>query len=723
MTKRALWLPILLATFSAACGPIEDAIMRDVLWKKLVDSNGEPLYREWKLFPGTDSLTRLGLPVHGRWTTTYVDPVHALPFLESALRTPPHQPLELPPGSIIVKENYRSYFPDSIPPDSLSFYKQKFDSLNFDSLAAEFEVLTVMYKPTPEDELTVGSRYPYLCATPQLEPYNGDPETGCLGGRWFFAFYKIFEPTTGLVQRDTSQFASWVDANVNRNVGSFCVHCHASAFNTDYLRILDDTLNLHTVTPQGNPTRDRVSPPRCTVGARPDPPADVPDDPLKVWNFDPDSAKSMFDCFSWQTFIALSWPADSMQPGQPDSMKSIQDIGSGPTVWQTYSPVYNIFQAGNTGWVVPPFGSTPQITGCDNPEGRMILTLNSKARDIANETGQAFAGTFGKLVDRNRHEVWYEVFANEVEYDYIVENGLASTPRLTPGGPTNFTVSFPFDSAHHENSIEVKSAWKQLCTGQECRPVDDPDDYYTTEVLHYHSDTGGCTGPHQSGLIGLHLAIKTFWAPQWVWATFSHELNAPTVGTSDMQADSFSFFDPGLPPDTFPELTCGAAPFLISPAGCPNVVLNRFPDGPGTHTRPSWLPPVDHPNQITRLAPPSPELTALNSEFQAALDGTPFKNYVLLDTQWPLNGQVGTREVPKPNMHACADTTLGTNCFQSIPRYLRNPVIESYMTTYAKNGTQVVQSSNRGCLSCHLGGANGSYFWLDAVGIRVPVSQ
>lgn len=44
----------------------------------------------------------------------------------------------------------------------------------------------------------------------------------------------------------------------------------------------------------------------------------------------------------------------------------------------------------------PPVVNAP---GCRPEKGRMVLSLGSKSRDIVNETEQAFAGTFGDLVD------------------------------------------------------------------------------------------------------------------------------------------------------------------------------------------------------------------------------------------------------------------------------------------------------------------------------------
>lgn len=693
------------------CGvEVADTELYDGLFEEIAarQKDGEPLYRSWPLFPGTERLHRIGLPVHGRWTTVYVDPDHAYPFLENAIANGHPQPLELPPGSIVVKENYRSS-------EGASAIDPEYSTL---------EVLTVMYKPFADETAgtalaasTAGSPYDFPCATANLEPYNGDPQTGCLGGRWFYAFYKVEadQPTVC----DTSEFGKFLNANVNSGAGSFCVHCHSPAFDTDYLRILDDDLNPRSVAPGPPPNVPAAQPPACDSALRPTLPADVPLDPLAVWAGPggPEAAQSMFDCFSWRTFVALNWPADPERRGQPDRSRSIRDPQQGPTVWQTYFPVYALFQPGDVGWQPPPFQDPglPDNPSCRPEKGQMVLSLSSKARDIVNETGQAFAGTFGTLHDRNEKLVRYEVLVNEVEYDYVAGNGLASTPELTPAGPAGVKADFPFNGTDRGNSIEIKSAWKQLCTDPGCQPVDDPADYLTTEALIYEGPEQGCSEPVPVGLVGLHVAVKTFWAPQWVWATFEHRSNAPTRGTDEVHQGGWSFFDDRLPEPA----NCFKEPFLVSPAGCPNVVLNRFAGAPPP---PPPLPPVDQPDQITRLVAIDAQAKALNDRFQGELAGTPFANYVLVDAQWPLHGQAGSRDDPRPVMKSCEGNALGDNCFVLVPEFLRNSVIESYMTTYVQDGDHPRQISNRSCLECHLIGANGSYVWLDAVANRVPVT-
>ena len=49
-------------------------------------------------------------------------------------------------------------------------------------------------------------------------------------------------------------------------------------------------------------------------------------------------------------------------------------------------------------------------------------------------------------------------------------------------------------------------------------------------------------------LVGFHIVHRTFSAPQWVWATFEHQANAPdyaNVVNGNLPRSKYSYFDPG----------------------------------------------------------------------------------------------------------------------------------------------------------------------------------
>lgn len=61
-----------------------------------------------------------------------------------------------------------------------------------------------------------------------------------------------------------------------------------------------------------------------------------------------------FDNFSWRSFIALAWPAqtDAAHRGEPDRSKMLGDPG--PRVWETFKSRYELFQRGPNGQALPP---------------------------------------------------------------------------------------------------------------------------------------------------------------------------------------------------------------------------------------------------------------------------------------------------------------------------------------------------------------------------------
>ena len=677
----------------------------------------------WHLFPGTDvspgsdTLKRLGLPVHGRWVRTYVNDI-ANEFLKLAVDPDAIQPLEFPPGSFIVKQNYRS-----------NFDKEKTISPDRSTLG----VITLLYKPDPKFD---------YCVTVQLQPYNG---SDCYGGEWFYGFF--FQED--LVNGKISNQSSVIQANVN----SFCVNCHAPGFNTDYVRSLDNIRNpfaQFSKTPYCDRFDTPVSMEAKLIAANepsdlqrfsnvvqnyiqdtllnPNLPIDVPADPTLVFKFlGSKITQSMFDSYAWKSFIALNWPNKGLDPannkpqrGEPNKKLPFTANSTLPTVWETYKPTFEVFQPGNISWdpVNQPWNQTPRTPigkNCENENHDFVITMQSKARDVVNETGQAFAGTFGFLIDQDSNRVHYEVLFNRTEFEYLISNGRAASINLTPGGPKGEAnkVNFPDtrdDTTYHQGAMEIKSAWKELCLSADCNHRDAENleaarkKFLVRNAVVYNADSTSCRKANMA-LVGLHIARKTYFAPQWIWITFEHKDNVPDAGQENPTG---TFFNPDLK-----ELdNCFQLPFLADVPGvatCPNVDLNRF----------EGL--AKQPNQLTRLVPIDEEARKLNEAFQNELKkiGSPFANYILVNTQWPLNGRQQNGKVSQLN---CKDNSMGGDCFTAVPRFLRNTVIESYMSNYCNIDGKVKQVSNRSCMSCHgTAGADLSYIWLDAVSQRVKV--
>lgn len=672
-----------------------------------------PSYASWPLFPGPPDdpdefdMKRLGIATHGRYVT-----VRALPSTADAIQNylgtvrqagGDIPAFELPAGSILVKINYPNV-----------------NEANTIAPAALPSVLTVLYKPGGD-----------FCQTG--ETFNG---MDCLGGGWAWLFYGIEE---GQLKREG------FDKFIGQNPQAFCINCHDPGFHTDYLRGLERLARqaAHEQKPTANaalPPQIDDADPLCegvlTASSRIPPdvarnPADLPQD----------QRQRLFDCFAWRAFVALNWPAAEDERGEPASV-GFADRPAGDRVWETYKATWEVFQPEDPDWdptdpanPASSFDSPrPLPPSCPADTDKPVLTMVSKsnsrfpdARDVANESGQAFAGQFGTLTDRNGNWVRYQVLFNETEFDFMLPTAI--TKNLTPAGPNGGAgVTLP------DGSMEIKASWKELCTEADCQPVDVVDDYYHREVLVFDAEKETCE-PLTMGLTGLHVTAKTFWAPQWIWATFEHESNSPMAGTDEIQEDRFSFYDPDRSPTPgkFHFVDCSTQPFLapkgkpdmlIGDPDCPNVPINRWPE----------LGFGDTSNQISRLQ--AIGSSGLNEKFHSeVVKGTPFEHYLLVDTQWPMNGRrpapagepmaVNTRLCPDqqdldndPDRPQSAEPP--SDCYTMVPSFLRNTSMESYMSTYVERDGKAVQISNRSCMGCHASGTDFSYIWADAVEQIVP---
>jgi hypothetical protein len=316
------------------------------------------------------------------------------------------------------------------------------------------------------------------------------------------------------------------------------------------------------------------------------------------------------DSFSWLTFIAMCWPADSSSCG-PDTVNGNILSGSGPLVWETYLSSDEVF-------VASPGQPEPWCGGLNAKKlgSTRFQKLPSKVQELARKTGvyrflhrnskaphgldQAVGGP---LVDQNGRFARYEVRMNHDEYNYIVQNALwdtagqrtfaaADTAVLMPGGPSQFGPV---------GAMELKAAWKVLGKG------DDSTKFYTIRAIVYNDDSGEPSpgpNPVTLGLVGLHIARKTATQRNWVWSTFEHVDNLTT-----------SFFNPN----------------------CDTCIAN-VPLPPGTETELDTNGnPLNPPTQVTRVNPVGDIFVGpMNTYFQNMLQGSVWANYQLVSTQWLL---------------------------------------------------------------------------------------
>jgi hypothetical protein len=361
-------------------------------------------------------------------------------------------------------------------------------------------------------------------------------------------------------------------------------------------------------------------------------------------------ANTNFDYVSWQTFVALNWPADP-KTGSPDLSKSILS-GEGPVVWETYLADSDVFvNPGNkpAEWR----GGSPGMNGL-NQDALLLGKKNGVTRffpvhskidpKVGTLSGIEQGG--GPLTDKNGRFVRYEVRINKDEYNYIIENDL-----WNKAGQAGKTINFPEGKSSYGpvGAMEIKAAWKVLGEG------DDLSRFYKVQAIVFNDEKGSLTpgkNPVTLGLVGLHIVHKARGQGKWLWSTFEQNDNLM----------SFSY-----------------------PAGKPNVQTAKQPytelDANGK--------PINQPVNVTRINPIENPATEMNAGYQKLLAGSVWANYSLVATQWA--GNLGG--LPKP-------------------AYMANSVIETYTQgTTPPSDTPVAYpapgynpfapNSSSSCMKCH----------------------
>lgn len=306
------------------------------------------------------------------------------------------------------------------------------------------------------------------------------------------------------------------------------------------------------------------------------------------------------DTFSWKSFIAMNWPADTSTCA-PDTSKNIL-TGGGPLVWETYLTTDQVFV------------TSPQqpATWCSNGTSASTLQhLPVKVQELVRKTGIQRVlhltsksptspegldqASGGPLVDQNGRFARYEVRMNYDEYNYIMQHDLWSKSGQQKFVKAGNKFNFPTGPV---GAMEFKAAWKVMGKG------DDPSRFYTIKAIVYNDSEGDPSpgaNPVTLGLVGLHIAHKTATQGNWVWSTFEQVDNLTK-----------SFFNPA----------------------CDTCAANKPISGPEVELKPDGTP-IHIPTQVTRINAVDDSLvTPINTYFQDLLKGSVWTNYQLISTQW-----------------------------------------------------------------------------------------
>lgn len=436
-------------------------------------------------------------------------------------------------------------------------------------------------------------------------------------------------------------------------------------------------------------------------------PADMALDPADL---DDATARRMVDCFAWESFAALSWPASAQCRGTPSEARGAATDWTTERVWETYAEPYELFQATDTTWdpAGVSFDQPPAAGACgDLAAANKVLRRTAKfplGEQLASEDSQAFLPG-ANLTDQHGNVVWYEITINRDVFDYVRDAGLARTGAYSFAGPGPGLppVSLPTaaNGASGAGTIEIKAAWREMTSD------DDLSRYYTQQAVTY--DGSECD-VKTVGLVGLHVARKVPSSPKWIWATFEHEDNVPDAGTNGDGRD-YNFFSRACAEDPPDDCAQQVAIVAVDDVCCANLIT--FPS------------PQSSINQVTRLEPIA-ETREVGDAFREAFArvGSPFRHFVLVGAQWarPRGERPAAWQRPcNPNgPWAVPPPAPGTPCYEQTPDVLRNTSME---TLFVQRDAEGVQKSTDSCMNCHFaGGVDGSYLWHDAMINPYPLS-
>lgn len=391
----------------------------------------------------------------------------------------------------------------------------------------------------------------------------------------------------------------------------------------------------------------------------------------------PTASRPWFDVFSWQSFIALNWPASQQGRGNAqapaDSSAFLNAPNGGLLVWGTYKESWELFGQGNQRPTAFSDWSSP-VEPCGGLQpGQKAFTFTSKGNSLFNSAAESFSFP---LVDQRRGYARFEIRYNQPQYDTI--RGADGNPASWLYLSNNLGTAMPFfmpasDSSGNVGSIMVKAAWRPL-TAQ-----DDTSKFYHVTALVATDTLGQSCQPVLMGLVGLHIAQKQVGFPQWIWSSFEHVSNVPGTGSRTQGNPAGYSFNNGL--DT------------------PQSV-NGYSYRPDT-----LMPPDPRPVQVSRVndipsTPAGSSTQDINAIYQSYLGNTVWANYQLVMTQWPSD----------PDNFVLVDSggIYPSNSGAAFPVW---GAVNTTMETYFQTRGDAQGAGGNSCMSCHYQAGKTDYSW------------
>jgi hypothetical protein len=284
----------------------------------------------------------------------------------------------------------------------------------------------------------------------------------------------------------------------------------------------------------------------------------------------------------------------------------------------------------------------------------------------------------GPLIDQRGHYAIFDILMNRQMFNYIMLNHL----NTKTGQAANSSLAVDFPAGNNKEgefgAFMLKVSWKIL-TDQEIADKD----FHTVKALVLtpplsNSTTRKCL-PETLGLIGFHAVHKTATRAQWIWTSFEHVKNVPDKDEVLLGkfAGPYNFYNP----------TCKTCDVNATPP-------TPWDPDPALELR--FRRDDSFKSQIVRETPLTPATKNMNAIFQSMLSNSVWKNYMLINTQWPsafgcanMKSKDGSMPDPKTDFLKQPDMTCSP-----APTFMANSTLE----TYSQGDTPLTSSS---CIACH----------------------
>jgi hypothetical protein len=396
--------------------------------------------------------------------------------------------------------------------------------------------------------------------------------------------------------------------------------------------------------------------------------SDIPHAPLITFNMiGYDSRMSPqtqppFDLFSWQSFVALNYPADAN--GNPIN-SAFRTNDTSLRVWEHYVLADTVFKPGGGNHMVK------LVLKPGDNRARKQLYQDSKFMENISINNTFFEADSSTLIDKNLNYVLFEERMNDDEWNYIdtadlrTEAGqLTYTTTNTIGLPAGYygNKEWGNPTSGLVGAIEIKASWRILDPSK----GDDTNRYYHQTALITIDGKYTWNGKPLAftaivGLTGMHIIHMTQSFPKEIWSTFEQIDNAPDSGAVDPNV-TYSFYNAaytGAPYQKPLAVNNKLAMWNDTPPYAKAYGVNEQGQLGGTFG-----------TQAPRYYSIYVSTDSMNKVWQAKLSGTVWQYYKLVGTQW------------------FSQETFG-HFVPNAPVYLGNTTMETYIQPGAS------------CISCH----------------------